>query len=81
VYIDRGQIKITFKEIGHILELGNVVLAVVAVLHEQGENMVMFFAGMSWVKLCQLPEDDLPGIGLLFSVLDVGQYFTTVKYH
>jgi hypothetical protein len=61
--------------------LGNVIFAVVAVLHEQGENVVVFFAGVSWVKLCQLPEDYLPGIGLLFSVVDVGQYLATANYN
>lgn len=74
------KIIITFEEIGHVLELGDVVLTVVTVLHEQRENVVMFFAGMCWVKLCQLPEDYPPGIGLLFGVVDVGQYFSTVKY-
>lgn len=63
----------TFQEVGHVLQLWDIVLPVAAVLDEQREHVVVLFAGVCGVQLRKLPKDSAPGGNLLRRVVNVWQ--------
>ena len=48
------------EEVGHVLELRYVVLAIAAVLLQKSEDVVELVAGVRRIQLSQLSEDDSP---------------------
>lgn len=63
----------TFQEIGNVLHLWNVVLAVATVLDQQREYVIVFAARVRFVQRRQFVENNAPRFDLLFGVLDVWQ--------
>lgn len=61
------------QEVRNVLQLGNVVLSVSAVVHEQREDVVVFATRVSLVELREVVEDHAPRLDLALRVLDVGQ--------
>lgn len=68
---------LTSKEAGDILQLGDVVILVAAVFLQQGENPVVFVAGVSRVQSLQLLEDFAPCGFLVLGVLHSGDGLAT----
>ena len=50
----------TFQEIGHVLELGDVVLVVAAIFHQQREDIVVLFASVRRVQFPEVIENNAP---------------------
>lgn len=69
---------LTLQEVGDILKLRDVVLAVAAVLFQQGEDAVVLVACMSRVQGLELPKHSSPCCLLLFCVLHKWDLLTTV---
>ena len=67
----------TLQEAGDLLQLGDVVLPVAAVLLQQGEDAVVLAAGVGGVQRLQLLEDGSPGGLLLRRVLHLGDHLAT----
>ena len=65
------------QEAGDLLQLGDVVLPVAAVLLQQGEHAVVLAAGVGRVQRLQLLEDGSPGGLLLRRVLHLGDHLAT----
>lgn len=63
------RLTVTFEEVRDVLQLGDVVLAVLAVLGQQGEVLQVLPAGVARVQLVELPEHHAPGTHLLCSVV------------
>lgn len=68
---------VTLQEAGDVLELRDIVWPVAAVFLQQGEDAVVFTAGMSRVQSLQLPEHRAPGGLLLLCVLHHGNGLAT----
>ena len=60
-----------------MLQLGDVVLGISAVLLEQGEHVVVLVAGVGLVQPLEVAVDRLPGGLLLVRVLHLGDGLTT----
>jgi len=67
------RVKSTLQEVGDVLQLGDVVGRVAAVLLEEGEDVVLLAAGVGRIERPQLVVDDAPGLDLLLCVLHSGQ--------
>lgn len=65
----RHQTALTLQEAGHVLQLRDVVRLVAAVLLQQGEDPVVFAAGVGRVQGLQLHEHLPPRGPLLLRVL------------
>lgn len=70
---------VTFKEVRDVLQLGDVVLAVFAVLGQQWEVLQVLPAGVARVQLVELPEHHAPGTHLLCSVVHTRDGLTAVR--
>lgn len=64
------EVQQTSEEERDVLQLGDVVLSVAAVLAEQRQVLQVLSAGVGGVQLGQLPEDHAPRPDLLRRVLD-----------
>lgn len=62
-----------------IFQLRNVVFVVVAEFSEQREVFQILLAGMSGVKLIELPEHHSPSAHLLCCEVDVGNWLPADK--
>jgi len=69
--------RLTLQEAGHVLQLRDVVLPVAAVLLQQGEDAVVFVAGVSRVQGLQLLEHRPPRQLLRLRVLHLGDDLAT----
>lgn len=70
--------RLTVQEVGDLLELGDVVLTVAAVLLQQWEDTVVLATRVSGIQGLQLPEDDPPCGLLLLRVLHKWDRLTAV---
>ena len=70
VSVTSQEVRRTSEEERDVLQLGDVVLSVAAVLAEQRQVLQVLSAGVGGVQLGQLPEDHAPRPDLLRRVLD-----------
>ena len=66
----------TLEEARDVLQLGDVVLPVVAVLGQQREVLQVLSAGVAWVQFVELSEHHPPRANLLLSELDARDRFS-----
>jgi hypothetical protein len=69
--------KVTFQEVGYILQLRNVVFPVATILYEQREDFIVFSTCVLFVQHRQVPEHLAPGRYLFSSVIDTRDFFST----
>lgn len=65
------------QEVGHFLELGNVLGVEDALLLQTPEDSLVFGASMLWHQVDHGVEDRFPGLVLGFGVFDVWDWVTT----
>ena len=71
------RLQLTLQEAGDFLQLWDVVGPVAAVLLQQGEDPVVFAAGMGWVQGLQLLEHGAPCCLFRLCVLHLGNGLAT----
>lgn len=77
LYIGQHMRRHTLKEAGHVFQLWDVVWLVAAVLLQQGEDPVVFAAGVGRVEGLQLSEHLPPRGSLLLRVLHPWDWLAT----
>lgn len=70
---------VTLQEAGHVLQLRDVVLPVVAVRGEQRQVLQVLPAGVAGVQLVQLPKHNAPRPDLLLCELHPGNGISAEK--
>ena len=70
----------TVEKVGNVLQLGNVVLPVAAVLDEQREHVIELAARVSRVQCRQLPVDGAPRLDLVVRVLHSRDRLTAGRF-
>lgn len=72
-FITAINIAITFKEVGDIFKLWNVIFPVTTVFNQQWEDVIMLFTGVCGVQFGELLENHAPSSDLLFGIVYVGE--------